>query len=168
VHRVLCTFVGLFSKAWNHLKTRSTEPRARMGLYVSSSRSTCFRVNYEALPLYVWEQRLCSREHERTWWNGCSQRGAGPSVRRGRRQRRRGYTCTSGPCLTGRPTVRNFWRSPGTARPRIIMGLGRHGPICGPCLGLTSSPQADLARPIYQKPAKHIKGPSKPTNPAPL
>jgi hypothetical protein len=58
------------------------------------------------------------------------------------------YMCTFVLCLIGRPKAHNFWHGPDLARPNLIVGLGRHGPICGPCLGLKSSPWAGLARPI--------------------
>jgi hypothetical protein len=58
------------------------------------------------------------------------------------------YRCTFVLCLIGRPKAHNFWHDPNLARPNLIVGLGRHGPICGPCLGLKSSPRAGLARPI--------------------
>jgi hypothetical protein len=58
------------------------------------------------------------------------------------------YRCTFVLCLIGRPKAHNFWHDPYLARPNLIVGLGRHGPHCGPCLGLKSSPRAGLARPI--------------------
>ena len=58
------------------------------------------------------------------------------------------YRCTFVLCLIGRPKAHNFWHGPYLARPNLIVGLGRHGPHCGPCLGLKSSPRAGLARPI--------------------
>jgi hypothetical protein len=51
-------------------------------------------------------------------------------------------------CLIGRPKAHNFWHGPYLARPNLIVGLGRHGPYCGSCLGLMSSPRAGLAWPI--------------------
>jgi hypothetical protein len=58
------------------------------------------------------------------------------------------YRCTFVLCLIGRPKAHNFWHGPYLARPNLIVGLGRHGPHCGPCLGLKSSTRAGLARPI--------------------
>jgi hypothetical protein len=69
--------------------------------------------------------------------------GPGPSADPGSR-----YRCTFVLCLIGRPKAHNFWHGPYLARPNLIVGLGRHGPHCGPCLGLKSSPRAGLTRPI--------------------
>jgi hypothetical protein len=57
-----------------------------------------------------------------------------------------GYRYTFMLCLIGRSKVHNFWYGSDLAWPNLIMGLGRHDLICGPYLGLKSSPRAGLTR----------------------
>jgi hypothetical protein len=58
------------------------------------------------------------------------------------------YRCTFVLCLIGRPKAHNFWHDPDLAWSNLIVGLGCHDPICGPCLGLKSSTRASLTQPI--------------------
>jgi hypothetical protein len=90
-------------------------------------------------------------ERERAGWKREGNQGRRrllPGSQRARARLGSRYRCTFVLCLIGRPKAHNFWHDPYLARPNLIVGLGRHGPHCGPCLGLKSSPRAGLARPI--------------------
>ena len=98
----------------------STEPGARMGLPLRfSSRSTCFRVNYEALPLGAWEQHGWTLYHRllAPLARGTSTRG---TVAAGRRA----VVSTRTPTATPRS-----WNS---AMRQMHTGTGRRGNPRGP------------------------------------